>query len=427
MTEPSNFRLKNGHTIIIGTQLATIDDKQVITDGKDVQRIRILNDIVWEKTKSTSISVTGTPKTVNPGKTFNLTAVVLDSSGKTVNGNVVFSGNGISGNKTVKTSNGIATLQNISTTHTGQNTYTAHFEKTDIYLASEGTTIVTVNKETPVLTIIGETTIYDTWRIGVKLTASDNKTPLTNQSITLTIGGNSHTIKTNNKGIASYKITNLTGSKEATFKYSGNSQYNSTSIKKTYTIKSTLTTKLEYKASKLGSKNAPLQRWIKNSDTSYQCCETNVSCYGTDTIATSGGTYKKPDVLKITFKQNKIKKIKSATLTFKSKHGPACNGSYYGGLFDTAPIIKLSTDGSKKFTQGKGAKTFNKYTGYGGYQYSVQDILSQKITWSEKTVSSDPVISIQYPANEGVEEAYIKITSLSLKVSYIPTQSTNFA
>ena len=37
MTEPSNFRLKDGRTITI--------------DNKDVQRIRILNDIVWEKTK----------------------------------------------------------------------------------------------------------------------------------------------------------------------------------------------------------------------------------------------------------------------------------------------------------------------------------------------------------------------------------------
>ena len=43
MTEPSNFRLKDGRTITI--------------DNKDVQRIRILNDIVWEKTKATSLSI----------------------------------------------------------------------------------------------------------------------------------------------------------------------------------------------------------------------------------------------------------------------------------------------------------------------------------------------------------------------------------
>ena len=168
-----------------------------IIDGKDVQRIRILNDIVWEKTKPTSLTLSSSPSSVISGKTFNLTAIVTDSSGKTINGNVKFTGSGISGTKTISTVNGIAKLSNISTTHLGDNTYQAVFEKTDIYLGSSSTTKVTVKKETPILTVHGDKTVYDTWKIGVKMTASDGKTILKNKTIKLTINGKNFSATTN--------------------------------------------------------------------------------------------------------------------------------------------------------------------------------------------------------------------------------------
>ena len=103
----NNLRLKCGKTITI--------------DGKDVQRIRILNDIVWEKTKPTTLILTGTPKSVTIGKTFNLVATLTDSYGEGINGDIIFSGNGISGTKTIRATNGVATLQKVTPNSVGNN------------------------------------------------------------------------------------------------------------------------------------------------------------------------------------------------------------------------------------------------------------------------------------------------------------------
>ena len=143
------------------------------------------------------------------------------------------------------------------------------------------------------------------------------------------------------------------------------------------------------------------------------------------TIGTVSGTYKKPDLLKISFNKNNISSITSATLTFSSQSlAQACKGSSLGGWFDGKPSIKLSTDGSK-YIQGSGAKEFSKKHS-GGYSYSSHDVLNQKITWGQRTVSANPTITIQYPQNSGYEEACIKLTSISFKVSYIPKQTTTF-
>lgn len=430
MEKPSNFRLKDAKTIIIGTNLD--NNGTNIIDGKDVQRIRILNDIVWEKTKPTSLTLSSSPSSVISGKTFNLTAIVTDSSGKTINGNVKFTGSGISGTKTISTVNGIAKLSNISTTHIGDNTYKAVFEKTDTYLGSSSTTKVIVKKETPILTVYGDKTVYDTWKIGVKMTASDGKTILKNKTIKLTINGKNFSATTNSKGIASYKIDTSktgTGSKTATYSFDGSSdtKYNSKNLENVkYTIKASKDTTLSYNSSSLGKQSIAngTQSWIKNSNTSFQCKKTGQTCYkNTATIGTD--TYKKPDLLKISFSKDNIGIITSATLTFSSQSlTQACKGSTLGGCFDVAPSIKLSTDGSK-YIKGSGAKAFDTQH-WSGYSYSSHDVLNQKITWGQRTVSANPTITIQYPQNSGYEEACIKLTNISFKVSYIPKQTTTF-
>lgn len=415
MTEPSNFRLKDGRTIAI--------------DNKDVQRIRILNDIVWEKTKATSLSITGTPNTVNPGKTFNLTAVITDSNGVGINGEVTFSGDGISGTKTIQASNGIATLQNVSTNNVGTHTYTARFEKTDIYLPSEDTTTIEVNKKTPILTIIGEKTIYDTWKIGAKLTDSDGTTVLKNYSVKLSIGGKNYTLTTNNKGIVSQKISGLSGSKEATFTYEGNNIYNSVTKKQKYTINSYKEDTLSFNNADTGDQNASnrTQCWIKKSNTEYWCKNKNVACYHTETISAHSGTYHTPDKLKISFKKGNVSSIKQATLTFTSEHQPGCKGAHLGGYFNNAPTVQLAVNGST-FRTGSGAKSFGRqYSSAYSTYYNTHGTLSQKITWGSKSVTSNPIVSIKYPTNDGAEEAWIRVYNIKFKVAYIPKQSTTFS
>ena len=419
----TNMRLKCAKTIKI--------------NGNDVQRIRILNDVVWEKTKETILKLSATPTSVTIGKTFSLVAEIQDTNGNSIDGNIIFSGNGISGSKTIRTTNGIAMLQKITPTSVGTNntqTYTAKFTPIDdVYLPSTKTANIKVDKEKPILSIVGETTIYNSWKIGVKLTKSDGKTPLNNQTITVS-GIGSKTITTNSKGIASLVINGLsTGKKNVTFTYSGNNQYKSVTKTQPYTLKKSTSIALDYNGCNLGKESVSkgTQKWkLNNNDgTSYQCRETGVTCYTSKvTIASSSGTRKTPDLLKISFKKDNISKITGATFIFKSQStGNACEGEGQGGLFKSAPTVKLSVNGSS-YHKGKGAIKFDDPINLGWGDYTPHTVVPQKITWDDSyAVSANPIISIQYPSNAGGEEACLKVYGVKLQVSYIPKQKTSFS
>ena len=69
------FRLKDGTDITI--------------EGKDVQRICILNDVVWEKTRGTTLNVTSSPSLITKGKNFTLTATLTENlKGKQIEGDI---------------------------------------------------------------------------------------------------------------------------------------------------------------------------------------------------------------------------------------------------------------------------------------------------------------------------------------------------
>ena len=419
----TNMRLKCAKTITI--------------NGKDVQRIKILNDVVWEKTKETILGLSATPTSVTIGKTFSLVAEIQDTNGNSIDGNIIFSGNGISGSKTIRTTNGIAMLQKITPTNTGtknKQIYTAKFVPTDdVYLPSTQTVEINVEKEKPILKIVGETTIYNSWKIGVKLTGSDGKTLLTDKTITVS-GAISKTITTNSKGIASLTVNGLSiGKKNITFTYAGNSRYEKATKSQPYTVKKSTSMELDYNGCNLGKESVSkgTQKWkLNNSDgTSYQCRETGVTCYTNKvTIASSSGTRKTPDLLKISFKKNSISKITGAIFTFNSQSiGNACEGSGQGGLFKSAPTVKLSVNGSS-YHKGKGAIKFDDPINLGWGDYTPHTVVPQKITWDDSyAVSANPIISIQYPSNAGGEEACLKVYSVKLQVSYIPKQKTSFS
>ena len=432
-----NFRLKDGKKILIGTNIAT--------NGRDVQRIRILNDIVWEKTKPTTLQLSASPSAVNSGQTFTLTATIVDSTGAGINGSVNFQGSGIDGIKTVIAQNGIATLNNISTTNIGTNTYTATFPKTDIYLQSQATTTVKINKETPVLTKIGDTTVYDTWKIGVKLTKSDSKTALSNRYVYCKINNHTYSSQTNTKGIATFTINiseTGTGKKTVTYTYKTNNSinssdkniYNNVTISPNYKINNYETKKLTFQSADLGSQTQTQQKW-KKIDDGYQCLDTGVSCSNSynerlRTIATSAGTRNEISWLKITFKQNTIAKIKKATCKFTAKSlEQACKKSYLGGCFPDPPKVQL--DVGSGFKNGTGAKAFSRKHYSGDIYYSSHDAVSQIIEWNNSyTVTKNPVVAIKYVTGnssyKSYEEGCIQIKNVSLSVSYIPKQTTSF-
>lgn len=434
----TNFRLKDGKEIKISTDTNT--------NERDVQRISILNNIVWEKTKSTTLRLSTSPSTVNPGQTFTLTATIVDSSKTTINGNITFQGSGINGTKTVATENGIATLNNISTTNIGTNTYTATFASNDYYTGSTATTTVKVNKETPVLTKVGETTVYDTWTIGVKLTKSDKKTVLSNRTISCTINGKTYKSKTNEKGIAPFTIhTSIIGTgeeKTVKYMYRTNSEinpgdkdkYNGVTFSHKYTIKDGKSKTLTIHDVNLGKQTDTQQKW-KTISGGYQCLDTGVNCsYSSDrlrTIATSSGVRKGIAWLQITFRKDGITKIKNATCTFTAQSlSEACVGSTIGGCFPNPPDVKLNVGSG--FKDGKGAEPFDLVKYSGDIYYSSHKPTPQDIKWNNSyAVTDNPTVAIRYKtgnaSHKSYEEGCIRITNVSLAVSYIPKQTTSFS
>lgn len=433
----TNFRLRDGREILIGTDINT--------NGRDVQRISILNNTVWEKTKSTTLRLSSSPSTVNSGQTFTLTATIVDSSETGINGNIIFQGSGINGTKTITAKNGIATLNNVSTTNIGTNTYTATFASNDYYLGSTATTTVKINKETPILTKVGETTVYDTWTIGVKLTKSDGKTALSNRTISCIINGETYKSKTNSKGIAPFTIhTSIIGTGTKTIKYmyrandeinSGDkNKYNGVTISHNYKINNYISKTLTIHNSNLGTQTNTQQKW-KSISGGYQCLDVGVTCsYDSDrlrTIATSSGVRKGIAWLQIIFRKDGIAKIKKATCKFTSKSlSGACVGSTLGGCFPEPPDVRLNVGSG--FKDGSGAKAFPRKHYSGDIYYSSHDVISQTVTWnSSYTVTDNPTVAIRYQTGnasyKSYEEGCIQIKNVSLSVSYIPKQTTSFS
>ena len=113
-------------------------------------------------------------------------------------------------------------------------TYTAAFAYANnaYYNKASKSVKVVVKKATPKLTAKAKT-----FKVGVKVkkysvTLKDNKNKvMKNTKITLKVNGKSFAVKTNSKGVATFKITNLKkkGSFKATITYAGNKLYNKVS------------------------------------------------------------------------------------------------------------------------------------------------------------------------------------------------------
>ena len=115
------------------------------------------------------------------------------------------------------------------------------FEGDSIYLKSLTNVDVVVKKATPKLTAKAKT-----FKISVKtkqysITLKNNKgVIMKNTKVTLTVNKKTYSVKTNSKGVATFKITNLNkkGKFTAVVKYAGSKYYNKVTKKSIITIKS---------------------------------------------------------------------------------------------------------------------------------------------------------------------------------------------
>ena len=182
------------------------DADTIFIEGKDVERIKILNDVVWEKIKATTLTLHSSTSSTSFVNSFTLTASLTETkTGMPVDGNIEFyDGNTKIGIST--TLNGTATLTTSSNNISTHN-YKAKYVGTKKHKPSNSSMVaVAIQKDTPKLSVLGTTTnIYNGWDIGVKLVDSKGN-PISNRTISFSSGGTSKTTS-NGKAIKSIGIS----------------------------------------------------------------------------------------------------------------------------------------------------------------------------------------------------------------------------
>ena len=168
-----------------------------------------------------SVTITGTLKDKN-GKTLANQNIKLNINGKTV---------------TVKTDKNGAYSYKYTTNTVGTNNLTVTFAGNNNYNSANTQTTFTVNKQDTTITLNNiKSTYTSNTTITGKLTTKDGKI-LANQNMNLNINGKTVTVKTDKNGIFSYKYqTNKVGTNNITLTYTGNGNYQGTSLRKTFTV-----------------------------------------------------------------------------------------------------------------------------------------------------------------------------------------------
>ena len=426
----TNFTLKDAETISI--------------EDTDVDRILILNDIVWEKKTSTQTQITTSSANIGYGDSITLTATTYNTRNNSLlDGTIDFyqkNNNTLKKIATINTSNKKAQYT-VSGLNIGTYTYYAIFLQNGKYETSTSKEItVTVTKKTPIMNkTIGETEIYYSWYIGTKLTV-DGKS-IENEQIDITINGVTYHKITDANGIAKLKIhldaESLTESKQytATFTHidtKTNKYNNAGSYTRTYSINKYMKTDSLPISQVIGIadtyKNAPYQRWEQLDTNSFQCYKNNISCKTTNTIATSAGTYNRPYPLQIYFEDFISSRDNFAGIRFiySANQTPGCIGAVGGALFsDRPPYITLTVNGNS--TTQNGTQMYqNTYDKTGNYcsQGPVSTKLDFIISNYSTNLLTSPIIKIDYPSNRGVEEGCLKIWGVKCFIYYLPKQTS---
>ena len=109
------------------------------------------------------------------------------------------------------------------------------------YYKSTTTSKITVKKATPKFIFSKQTVYDDVKKKKVSVTLKDNIGVVKNAKLNLVINKKTFSAKTNSKGIAVFKVTNLAkiGTYKAVVKFAGNSKYNSVSKKSKILVKKT--------------------------------------------------------------------------------------------------------------------------------------------------------------------------------------------
>lgn len=411
------------------------DARNIFIENEDVQRIRMFNEIVWEKNRPTKLSLRTSTASTSFLNSYTLTATLSEDTQQQlpVSGTIKFYEKNDNSNDTLVGTANTSIKNNISTatlTLTNKNIkthkYYAVFEKTGKYKQSQSTNVnVTIKKDTPQFTMLGTTNIYNTWNIGVKLINSKNKAL---NKCTVKYGSTSKT--TNSAGKAIFNISGKTegSTLSVTYKFNGNDYYNSCSLTKQYKIQKLKTQDSKITSLKQAEKNghyygssttncvqewseckdahntAPYQKWdIISATGESRCGRQNCYCH---IIGTTSGTWKRPAPLTATFtKYNGT--VKKVTFSCSHKKGKGYSNGGYPTIGQ--PTITLKNAGIQNDEHKINAPS----TSYA----------NKSCEWNCNVSSYTPQIVINYPANTSGETGLIFIKSLKVTIHYIPAQT----
>lgn len=407
------------------------DGRTITVENKDVQRIRMFGDIVWEKTRETILTLTSSTNSTSFVNSFTLTATLKDVYNEPISGIVTFyDGENIIGSAKTTIKNNTATaILNTSSTDIKTHQYHAVFEKTDKFKESTSDNIsVTIKKDTPTLTQLGTTTsIYNEWDVGVQLKNSVGN-PIKSKSITLS-NGISGTKTTNAQGKVKTTISGKSGTLTIKYTFSGDSLYNSVTKTVKYTVHTSKSAKAvspavlvetddkagPYNYGKSGYCKNPKddnghstinQKWATLSLTGTSRCGV-VDCKGGMIGAggSNGGTWQRACKLKASF-PHRTEKIKSMTFSYNDKKD---KGWSNGGM---------PTYGKTTLTWN----SVNKTKTAPGKDYA--DTV-KKVSWDvNKVLSSNPNIYIYFARDTKGETGIIYLKNIKLTYNYIPVKQT---
>ena len=207
------------------------------SDGKEYSKEAIVTFTgVGSPDKTT---ITASAMTVVYGDNKYVVATLKDSNGNAISGvNVKIKVMGVE--YPVATDKNGQVKQSVSSLAVGKQAVTFTFDGNANYAKSTKSVTVTVNKATPKLTAAKKTfkKSVKTKQYTVTLKTNQNKV-MKSVYVTLNVNKKTYKVKTNTKGQAIFKITNLNkkGTFTATVKFAGNSYYNAKTAKPKITVK----------------------------------------------------------------------------------------------------------------------------------------------------------------------------------------------
>lgn len=293
-----------------------------------------------------------------------------------------------------------------STNEIKEHNFYAVFNGSSEYYPSQSSILnINIVKDTPLITVL-TSDIYSGWKVGAILKNSKG-TVLANKSVVLS-GATSGTLTTNIEGKVTKAFNGTAGSSYTiTYKFNGDSEYESVSISKTFKI---LSPKTESKCPgtwDVAAETTSTRGWVdeySNCDDNYARC-TN--------IATASGSHDKPCLLSkvIKFSLPSGCTVTNLKADWKSKLVKYTSSSGYASI--GAPTITISGDGSGS-THTKTAGTPGKNTYVSGtFNYSGATAAG---------LNDGVTVKAQFPANTSGEIGQIYFIGVKLTATYIPAQ-----